>query len=109
MIKADKYVETADPEAGDSGLIELNTKSSVETKVWNRKDGSKPPQQSRPNTYTRGTIINQPINSLNKANAIGSGLALVIEAGKWRTFWVRMQAITEYLNERDVLLRKITN
>ncbi len=104
-----QIIETADPEAADSGLMTLNTKSSVETKVWNRKDGKKPPSQSRPNIYTRGTIINQPINSLNKANTVGNGLALVLEGLKWRTFWVRMQEITEYLNKRDALLREIQN
>ncbi len=44
---------------------------------------------------------------MNRAN-LGSGvLALLIEALKWVTFAVRMQAINDYLDERSALLKKI--
>lgn len=106
-----QIVETTDPEAGNSGLVTLNREVTVESKVWDRKDGNKPPQQSRPNIYTRQENISQPLNqaSMDRANAVGGGLALFLEAGKWVTVAVRMQAITEYLNKRDKLLRQIQN
>ena len=109
------------PENGDgstSGAVGFREKFIVETEVQNRKDGRKPSSQSRPNIYKETITTTQVVNE-NSVRAAQSaskggvrymnGLALLLEAGKYRTFAVRMQAITEFINKRDALLKKIRN
>lgn len=115
-----RNVQTTNPENGDSstsGAVGFREKFIVETQVQNRKDGSKPPSQSRPNIYKEEITTTQVVNRNSvgaaqnslKAGAALNGLGLFLEAGKFRTFAVRMQAITEFINKRDALLKKIQN
>jgi hypothetical protein len=107
--KNSREVENADPEASDSGLISARRRNIVETKVWNRKDGTKPPEQSRPVTYTGQQTTNFELNrrSMDSANASAAGPALVFELSKQVTFAARMYEITKYLNNRRELLKRI--
>jgi len=115
-----RTVQTTNPENGDSstsGAVGFREKFIVENQVWDRKDGKKPPQQSRPNIYKTEINTTQVVNrnSLQaaqnspKVGGVLGGLAIFLEAGKWRITAVRMQAITEFINKRDALLKKIQN
>lgn len=116
-----RNVQTISPENGDSsasGAVGFREKLIVETEVHNRKDGRKPPSQSRPNIYKEKINTTQVVNENAVRGAQSAskgfvrymnGLALFLEAGKWRITAVRMQAITDFINERDALLKRIKN
>ncbi len=119
-IDSGEFMPATHPENEDSPTgraVGFREKIIKDDKVWDRKDGSKPPQQSRPNIYSNETDTFQIINKNSVQNAendwrVGgalNGLGLFLEAGKWATTAVRMQAITEFINKRDALLKKIQN
>ena len=119
-LDRDRTVQTINPKNNDSSTssaVGFRENFKVETQVWDRKDGKKPPQQSRPNIYKSEISTTQVVNrnSLQaaqnspKGGGVLNGLAIFLEVGKYRTFVVRMRAITEFINQRDALLKKTQN
>lgn len=106
-----QVVETTDPRSADRTEITMNERFNVQEKVWNRKDGNKPAEQSRPQTYNQQVEVNSKMNpgAVRSVNAWGGGADLILKALNAKIFMDRMAAITTYLSEKDALQRKIKN
>ena len=102
-------VEPTDPRADNRTGTQFDETFNVKEQVWNRRDGSKPPEQSRPNTYTNQVQSSRELGSVSsgKLKTAGGLLYLFFEYFKWQTFHTRMAAITKYLIEKERLEDKI--
>ncbi len=102
--KSRQDVEPSDPEAGESSLITSTYETQVTTEVHDKKDGNKPPSQSRPSEYKSRAVLSQDLNreGVNLgSNGVMGGLALISEGFKLAIFNERMSTATSYLNDRD--------
>lgn len=109
LDKGRRAVERTDPRATNERTgSQFNESFKTTDKVWDRKDGKKPPEQSRPNVYNGEVTKSQRLgNSIGKASAGGKFRSLVFEYFKWQTFHQRMEAVTNYITRKEKLEREI--